>query len=129
MPNSGILVPISKSPRVIFKYKRIAEGDWQIEAHYPGAEASANFVACAWLQSRLCGVCVARARTFAEGFLAFLARDRPATNDRCQEIIGDGLRLALLQRRARGQGPYRAQFTNRLQTKCPLSSSTWASSR
>jgi hypothetical protein len=32
------LVPMSKSPRVIFKYKRIAEGDWQIEAHYPGAE-------------------------------------------------------------------------------------------
>ena len=25
-------------PRVIFKLKRIAEGDWQIEAHYPGAE-------------------------------------------------------------------------------------------
>jgi hypothetical protein len=29
---------MSKSPRVIFKYKRIAEGDWQIEAHYPGVE-------------------------------------------------------------------------------------------
>jgi hypothetical protein len=29
---------MSKSPRVIFKYKHIAEGDWQIEAHYPGAE-------------------------------------------------------------------------------------------
>jgi hypothetical protein len=29
---------MSKSPRVIFKYKRIAEGDWQIEAHYPAAE-------------------------------------------------------------------------------------------
>jgi hypothetical protein len=25
-------------PRVTFKPKRIAEGDWQIEAHYPGAE-------------------------------------------------------------------------------------------
>jgi hypothetical protein len=25
-------------PRVEFKYKRIAEGEWQIEAHYPGAE-------------------------------------------------------------------------------------------
>jgi hypothetical protein len=24
--------------RVEFKYKRIAEGEWQIEAHYPGAE-------------------------------------------------------------------------------------------
>ncbi|MGO9045555.1 MAG: hypothetical protein ACLQFW_01525 [Xanthobacteraceae bacterium] len=24
--------------RVVFKLKRIAEGDWQIEAHYPGAE-------------------------------------------------------------------------------------------
>jgi hypothetical protein len=29
---------MSKSPRVIFSIKRIAEGDWQIEAHYPGAE-------------------------------------------------------------------------------------------
>jgi hypothetical protein len=31
---------MSKSPRirVIFKPKRIAEGDWQIEAHCPGAE-------------------------------------------------------------------------------------------
>jgi len=25
-------------PRVTFKLKRIAEDDWQIEAHYPGAE-------------------------------------------------------------------------------------------
>jgi len=33
-----MLVPMSKSPRVTFKYKRIAEDDWQIEAHYPGAE-------------------------------------------------------------------------------------------
>ena len=24
--------------RVTFELKRIAEGDWQIEAHYPGAE-------------------------------------------------------------------------------------------
>jgi len=24
--------------RVVFKMKRIAEGDWQIEAHYAGAE-------------------------------------------------------------------------------------------
>jgi hypothetical protein len=29
---------MSKSPRVTFKYKRITEGEWQIEAHYPGAE-------------------------------------------------------------------------------------------
>jgi hypothetical protein len=29
---------MSKSPRVIFSVKRIAEDDWQIEAHYPGAE-------------------------------------------------------------------------------------------
>jgi hypothetical protein len=29
---------MSKSPRVIFSSKRIAEGDWQIEAHCPGAE-------------------------------------------------------------------------------------------
>jgi hypothetical protein len=28
---------MSKS-RVEFKYNRVAEGDWQIEAHYPGAE-------------------------------------------------------------------------------------------
>jgi hypothetical protein len=26
-------------PRVEFKYKRIAEDEWQIEAHYPGARA------------------------------------------------------------------------------------------
>jgi hypothetical protein len=29
---------MSKSPRVTFKYKRIAEDEWQIEAHYPGVE-------------------------------------------------------------------------------------------
>ena len=29
---------MSKSPRVTFKFDRIAEGDWRIEAHYPGAE-------------------------------------------------------------------------------------------
>jgi hypothetical protein len=29
---------MNKSPRVTFSPKRIAEGDWQIEAHYPGAE-------------------------------------------------------------------------------------------
>lgn len=29
---------MSKSPRVTFSPKRIAEGDWQIEAHCPGAE-------------------------------------------------------------------------------------------
>jgi hypothetical protein len=29
---------MSKSPRVIFRPKRVAEGDWQIEAHYSGAE-------------------------------------------------------------------------------------------
>ena len=29
---------MSKSPKVIFKQQRIAEGEWQIEAHYPGAE-------------------------------------------------------------------------------------------
>ena len=34
----GILRPMSKSPRVTFKYKRIVEDEWQIEAHYPGAE-------------------------------------------------------------------------------------------
>jgi hypothetical protein len=30
--------PMSKSPRVIFKFKRLKEDDWQVEAHYPGAE-------------------------------------------------------------------------------------------
>lgn len=29
---------MSKFPKVIFKPQRIAEGEWQIEAHYPGAE-------------------------------------------------------------------------------------------
>jgi len=29
---------MSKSPRVTFKYKRVAEGDWQIEAHCPGVD-------------------------------------------------------------------------------------------
>jgi hypothetical protein len=29
---------MSKSPRVIFSTKRIADSDWQIEAHCPGAE-------------------------------------------------------------------------------------------
>jgi hypothetical protein len=27
-----------KSPRVVFHPKRIAEGDWQIGAHFPGTE-------------------------------------------------------------------------------------------
>ena len=34
--NSGYLM--GKSPRVVFHPKRIAEGDWQIEAHFPEAE-------------------------------------------------------------------------------------------
>lgn len=29
---------MSKSPRVEFRPKRIAEGDWQIEAHCPGED-------------------------------------------------------------------------------------------
>jgi hypothetical protein len=29
---------MSKPPKVVFKPHRIAEGKWQIEAHYPGAE-------------------------------------------------------------------------------------------
>jgi hypothetical protein len=29
---------MAKSPRVTFHPNRIAEGDWQIEAHCPGAE-------------------------------------------------------------------------------------------
>jgi hypothetical protein len=30
-------VPMRK-PRITFKFDRVAEGDWQIEAHFPGAE-------------------------------------------------------------------------------------------
>jgi hypothetical protein len=37
-PVRGHIVGMSKSPRVIFSSKRIADGDWQIEAHCPGAE-------------------------------------------------------------------------------------------
>ena len=29
---------MAKSPRVIFKHQRIADGDWQIQAHYPGVD-------------------------------------------------------------------------------------------
>jgi hypothetical protein len=29
---------MSKSPRIIFSPKRITDGQWQIEAHCPGAE-------------------------------------------------------------------------------------------
>jgi hypothetical protein len=32
------IILMSKSPRVIFSTKRIADGDWQIEANCPGAE-------------------------------------------------------------------------------------------
>jgi hypothetical protein len=38
MPKIGIIGPMSKSPRVAFKFSRVAEGDWQIEAHYPAVE-------------------------------------------------------------------------------------------
>jgi hypothetical protein len=31
---------MSKSPRVIFKPERIAEGDWQIQAQCPGTETA-----------------------------------------------------------------------------------------
>jgi hypothetical protein len=37
MPKIGIMALMSK-PRVTFKFDRVAEGEWQIEAHYPGAE-------------------------------------------------------------------------------------------
>jgi hypothetical protein len=36
--NTGIVVSMSKSPRVTFKYSRVSASDWQIEAHYTGAE-------------------------------------------------------------------------------------------
>jgi hypothetical protein len=48
---------MSKSPRVIFSIKRTADGDWQIEAHYPGAEIryikglTSKAEADAWLDS------------------------------------------------------------------------------
>jgi hypothetical protein len=35
---AAIIATMSKSPRVTFQLKRIAEDNWQIEAHYPGAE-------------------------------------------------------------------------------------------
>ena len=34
--NTAILAGMSKSPRVTFHPKRIAEGEWQIEARCPG---------------------------------------------------------------------------------------------
>jgi hypothetical protein len=40
--NTGIVVSMSKSSRVTFKYNRISASDWQIEAHYPGAEIRYN---------------------------------------------------------------------------------------
>jgi hypothetical protein len=36
--NQGHISRMKKSPRVTFRPKRIAEGDWQIEAHCPGAD-------------------------------------------------------------------------------------------
>ena len=36
-PPGGIFGAMAK-PRVTFKLSRVAEGDWQIEAHYPGVE-------------------------------------------------------------------------------------------
>jgi hypothetical protein len=33
-----MLATMSKKPRVVFKLERVAEGDWQIQAHYPGVE-------------------------------------------------------------------------------------------
>ena len=38
MANGSILAAMGKTPRVVFKMQRIAEDDWQIQAHYPGAE-------------------------------------------------------------------------------------------
>ena len=35
---TAYIARMSKSPRVIFSTKRIADDDWQIEAHCPGAE-------------------------------------------------------------------------------------------
>ena len=50
---------MAKSPRVIFKYKRLAEGEWQIEAHCPGAEIrhikgfTSKTEVDEWLQGRI----------------------------------------------------------------------------
>jgi hypothetical protein len=40
VPHSSLIIPavVIVFPKVIFKFDRVAEGDWQIEAHYPGAE-------------------------------------------------------------------------------------------
>jgi hypothetical protein len=35
---SAHIATMAKSPRVTFKMQRVEEGDWQIQAHYPGAE-------------------------------------------------------------------------------------------
>jgi hypothetical protein len=37
-PIPGAYWGMKKSPRVIFSSKRVADGDWQIEAHCPGTE-------------------------------------------------------------------------------------------
>jgi hypothetical protein len=37
-PIRGHIGEMKKSPRVTFTLKRIADGDWQIEAHCPGTE-------------------------------------------------------------------------------------------
>ena len=38
LPEQPHIKQMGKAPRVVFHPKRIAEGDWQIEAHFPGAE-------------------------------------------------------------------------------------------
>src|SRR5262245_51085886 len=53
--------------------------------------------------SHLIGILAAAARALAERLLAFLARDRTAPDDPCQEIIGNRFGFALLQCRARRQ--------------------------
>jgi hypothetical protein len=32
------MVAAMSKPRVVFKLERVAEGDWQIQAHYPDVE-------------------------------------------------------------------------------------------
>jgi hypothetical protein len=62
---------MSKSPRVVFSTKRIADGDWQVEAHCPGAEIryitglASKADADAWLDGE-CKVAWLRSQGYAK---------------------------------------------------------------
>jgi hypothetical protein len=57
MLNDVILSDMVKSPRVIFKHQRIADGDWQIQAHCPEVEIQyvSGFKGKAEIDERLAG--------------------------------------------------------------------------